>query len=78
MWVNFLECMRSRKQATFCPPDLACSAVQTVSRAESQLNPSRKLNRPLFSWTGGDRSSVLNPPPYQKLAGPWAGGNDPA
>ncbi len=29
-------------------------------------------------WTGGDKGSVLYPPAYQKLAGPWVDGKDPA
>lgn len=29
-------------------------------------------------WTGGDSGSVLHPPEYQKLAGPWVDGKDPA
>ena len=76
MWVNFLECVRSRKHATFCPPDLACTAVDTITRAESKLSVSRKPNRPLLGWSGGN--TAMNPPPYQKLAGPWVGGKDPA
>ena len=26
LWENFLECVRSRNQSTFCPPDLAETA----------------------------------------------------
>jgi hypothetical protein len=29
-------------------------------------------------WTGGDKGSTLEPPEYQKLAGPWTDGKDPA
>ena len=29
-------------------------------------------------WTGGDKGSKLIPPAYQKLAGPWVDGKDPA
>ena len=29
-------------------------------------------------WTAGDKGSLLVPKPYQKLAGPWVDGNDPA
>lgn len=78
MWENFLQCVRNRKHATYCPPDLAAAAVQTVSLAERQLPVARKSNRPLFGWTGGDRGSVLHPPSYQRLAGPWISGKDPA
>lgn len=29
-------------------------------------------------WKAGDTGSLLTPPPYQKLAGPWVNGTDPA
>ncbi len=29
-------------------------------------------------WTAGDKGSLLIPKPYQKLAGPWVDGKDPA
>jgi hypothetical protein len=28
--------------------------------------------------SAGDKGSLLDPPDYQKLAGPWVGGKDPA
>lgn len=31
-----------------------------------------------IGWTAGDTGSVLNPPEYMKLAGPWVNGKDPA
>ncbi|MFO0802217.1 MAG: Gfo/Idh/MocA family oxidoreductase [Gemmataceae bacterium] len=78
LWENFLSCVRSRKHATFCPPDLAACAVRITSRAESQLKIKPRPPRPILGWTGGDRGTVLNPPAYQCLAGPWTGGTDPA
>ena len=32
----------------------------------------------VFGWTGGDAGSTLQPPGYQRLAGPWANGKEPA
>ena len=29
-------------------------------------------------WTAGDKGSKIQPRPYQKLAGPWINGVDPA
>jgi hypothetical protein len=41
---------------------------------------SRDRGRPnqVTGWAGGDRGSVLVPPDYQRLAGPWRNGQDPA
>jgi predicted dehydrogenase len=32
----------------------------------------------IAGWTGGTRGSTLEPPEYQRLAGPWTNGVDPA
>ena len=32
----------------------------------------------IAGWKGGDTGSVVEPPPYQKLGGPWVDGKDPA
>ncbi len=32
----------------------------------------------IIGWEGGDKGSMLTPPDYQKLEGPWVGGKDPA
>jgi hypothetical protein len=41
---------------------------------------SRKRGKPnqILGWHGGDSGSVLVPPDYQKLEGPWVNGQDPA
>jgi predicted dehydrogenase len=41
---------------------------------------SKKRGKPshILGWQGGDSGSVLEPPAYQKLAGPWVDGKDPA
>jgi hypothetical protein len=32
----------------------------------------------VMGWAAGETGSVFEPPDYQKLAGPWTGGKDPA
>lgn len=32
----------------------------------------------IAGWKGGDKGSTIEPPAYQKLAGPWIDGKDPA
>jgi predicted dehydrogenase len=41
---------------------------------------SKKRGKPnqIMGWTGGETGSVVVPPEYQKLAGPWVDGKDPA
>jgi predicted dehydrogenase len=41
---------------------------------------SRDRGRPnqVIGWTGENRGSTLEPPDYQRLAGPWTNGQDPA
>ena len=41
---------------------------------------SHERGRPnqIQGWAGGDRGSVLVPPAYQRLEGPWVNGRDPA
>jgi predicted dehydrogenase len=41
---------------------------------------SKKHGKPnqIIGWNAGDTGSLLEPPDYQKLAGPWLGGKDPA
>lgn len=34
LWVNFLESVRTRRQSTFCPPDLAAAVAATTAMAE--------------------------------------------
>lgn len=63
MWENFLSCVRSRKHATYCPPDLAALATTVVARGEAQLASRIRETRPA-------PTSLVNPPGYQKLAGP--------
>jgi predicted dehydrogenase len=104
LWLNFLDCVRSRRQSTFCPPDLAAAAVAVTAMAELSLrgdnrelvwdkdrrgitpassswaenNRARRKPNQIFGWSAGDTGSTLQPPAYQKLAGPWVNGKDPA
>jgi len=104
LWLNFLDCARSRRQSTFCPPDLAAAAVAVTAMAELSFHGGRqeltwdksrrqiapagstwierghtrgKPNQ-IFGWSAGETGSTLQPPAYQKLAGPWVNGKDPA
>ena len=41
---------------------------------------SKKRGKPnhVLGWQAGDKGSLLEPPDYQKLGGPWVNGKDPA
>ncbi len=51
-----------------------------ASWAEQWQARSKKHGKPnhIIGWEGGDKGSTLEPPEYQKLAGPWINGKDPA
>jgi predicted dehydrogenase len=48
-----------------------------ASRLEAR---SKKRDKPshIMGWKAGDKGSLLQPPDYQKLEGPWTNGKDPA
>jgi predicted dehydrogenase len=48
-------------------------AARWEKRSKERASPSQ-----VMGWTGGDSGSVVIPPPWQKLAGPWVDGRDPA
>jgi predicted dehydrogenase len=48
-------------------------AERWEKRSKARGKPSQ-----ILGWNAGDTGSLLNPPEYQKLAGPWKGGKDPA
>jgi predicted dehydrogenase len=103
LWENFLECVRSRRQSTFSPPDLGAAAVALTAMAErsfwsgnqamywdkdrraiapadlswaarwQERSAARGTPNQVFGWSGGDTGSTLQPPAYQKLAGPRGG-----
>jgi predicted dehydrogenase len=43
-----------------------------------QMSHARATPRQVPGWTAGNEGSLLYPKEYQKLAGPWTGGVDPA
>jgi predicted dehydrogenase len=53
LWENFLDCVRSRKQGTFSPPDLGAVAVATAAMAVQ----SYRTGQALF-WDRGKRAVV--------------------
>jgi len=48
-----------------------------ASRWEARSKKRGKPNH-VMGWHGGDKGSVVKPPEYQKLEGPWVDGKDPA
>jgi hypothetical protein len=50
------------------------------SWSEKWEQRSEKRGKPnqIIGWQGGDKGSVVVPPDYQKLEGPWVDGKDPA
>jgi predicted dehydrogenase len=48
-------------------------AAQWEKRSKAHGKPNQ-----IMGWEGGDAGSVVIPPEYQKLGGPWVNGKDPA
>jgi len=48
-------------------------AKQWEKRSKERGKPNQ-----IIGWKGGDNGSKLDPPEYQRLAGPWIDGKDPA
>jgi predicted dehydrogenase len=48
-------------------------AAQLEARSKKRGKPSH-----VMGWKAGDKGSLLSPPDYQKLEGPWVDGKDPA
>ena len=48
-------------------------ATRWEERSKTQGKPNQ-----IAGWQAGDTGSLLHPPEYQKLAGPWVNGRDPA
>src|SRR5262245_36434289 len=48
-------------------------AAKLEARSKKRGKPSQ-----IIGWKGGDKGSVVEPPEYQKLEGPWTNGEDPA
>jgi predicted dehydrogenase len=51
-----------------------------ASWAEAWEQRSKQHGKPnqIIGWHGGEAGSLLHPPAYQKLGGPWVDGRDPA
>jgi hypothetical protein len=106
-WMNFLECVQSRKFETNNTCELGYAAIATVNlgtqsyregkayfwdvknhratladsswaQAWEKRSKSRGKPNQISGWKAGDTGSLLEPPDYQKLAGPWHDGKDPA
>jgi predicted dehydrogenase len=61
---------KTKRQATLADKSWATRWEQ---RSKQQGKPAQ-----IIGWTAGDAGSLLEPPDYQKLAGPWTNGKDPA
>jgi predicted dehydrogenase len=56
----------------------AMATGQRWAERWEQRSRARAKPNQVFGWSGGDAGSTLHPPGYQKLAGPWTSGKDPA
>jgi predicted dehydrogenase len=107
LWLNFLDCCRTRNIQTWSTPELGAAAFTTVAMGVQSYRTGQALywnsdqRRPITAdsywatqwerrshergqpnqvagWVGGNSGSTLEPPQYQRLAGPWVNGRDPA
>jgi predicted dehydrogenase len=53
-------------------------ADSSWSKRWEERSKDRGKPNQIIGWEGGDTGSVIVPPEYQKLAGPWLNGKDPA
>ena len=60
-----------RERRTIMPADSSWAA-RWEQRSKSGAKPNQ-----IFGWSGDDAGSTVQPPPHQKLAGPWVNGKDP-
>jgi len=84
LWENFLDCIRSRKQSTFSPPDLGAAAVAVTAMAELSYftghhamfwdRDRREVARPNSTWPErwAERSKSRGKP--NQVFG-WTGGD---
>jgi predicted dehydrogenase len=56
----------------------AAQADEGWAQRWEQLSKKRGKPHQIYGWKAGDKGSLLNPPDYMKLAGPWIDGKDPA
>jgi predicted dehydrogenase len=67
-------------QCLFWDKERRRAVAADTSWARRWEERSRGRGRPsqVIGWQGGTRGSTLEPPTYQRLAGPWVNGRDPA
>jgi hypothetical protein len=56
----------------------ATLADSSWAQAWEKRSRARAKPNQIAGWRAGDTGSLLEPPDYQKLAGPWIDGKDPA
>jgi hypothetical protein len=56
----------------------AVPADESWAKRWEEISKKRGQPKQIIGWKGGDNGSHLVPPDYQKLAGPWTNGKDPA
>ncbi len=55
-----------------------CLADASWAQQWEQMSKARSKPRHIPGWKAGDKGSLLQPPEYMNLAGPWIDGKDPA
>lgn len=67
-------------QALFWDKEARKPAQANATWAKRWEERSKERGKPnqVIGWKADDAGSLLNPPEYQKLGGPWVGGKDPA
>jgi predicted dehydrogenase len=56
---------------------LVADGDESWARSWEQMSDAHARPRHVPGWNAGDAGSLLTPPEYQKLAGPWAAGGTP-
>jgi predicted dehydrogenase len=77
LWENFLDCVRRRDRATFCPPDLGAAAVAVTAMGWESCqrgtalawDRERRAVRPAAGMPQFVRATDLEPPGYMELNG---------
>jgi hypothetical protein len=62
----------------FFHDDKVLPADASWAKQWEKMSKERAKPRQVSGWKAGDKGSVLEPPEYMKLAGPWVDGKDPA
>lgn len=70
---------REGKVFHFDPESLTVSDGNAAwAKSWEKMSADHAAARQVPGWKGGDKGSAVHPREYQKLAGPWTGGVDPA